>query len=116
MWAVAGSAFCFSHCPERAGDRASARQLGGHNRKRRTDGPVVPVRLRSVGEIRTVLERTCGEMAATEAGLSKTRGLVALLTLAWALVEGSETESRLCRIEAALAKQDRENAEGGGFG
>ena len=99
-----GRPFCFAHDPERAAERADARQRGGYNRRtpKATDPEGYPTRLRSVGDVQALLERALADTWAQENSGARTQALVRLAHGALKALEVGDLEERLARLEARL--------------
>jgi len=102
--ALQGRPFCFAHDPERAQERADARQRGGYNRRtpKATDPEGYPTRLRSVGDVQAVLERALADTWAQENSGARTQALVRLAHGALKALEVGDLEGRLAALEARL--------------
>ena len=97
--------YCFSHDPERAGDAAEARRLGGL--RRRKEGTIALAfdlpGLDSVEGIRRLLDIVVTDGLGLENGIARLRVLIAAAAAAIRLLETAEFEDRLAALEAALA-------------
>lgn len=99
-----GRPFCFAHDPERAQERADARQRGGYNRRtpKATDPEGYPARLRCVADVQAVLERALADTWQQENSGARTQALVRLAHGALKALEVGDLEERLARLEARL--------------
>jgi hypothetical protein len=103
MAPLSDSAFCWSHDPARASERAAARRRGGANSSRA--GPATdpgPVDLGSAEAIRALLAEETRATLRQVPSLRRSRAVVALLTLAVKLLEVGEMEARLGALEQQL--------------
>lgn len=94
---------CFVHDPERAGEAADARRLGGLRRKReRTVADAYElVGLDSVDGIRRVIEIGVFDALGLESSIPRTRVLISAAGAATRLLETADFEERLRFLEAA---------------
>lgn len=94
---------CFVHDPERAGDAADARRLGGLRRRReRTVADAYElVGLDSVDGIRRVIEIGVFDALSLESSIPRTRALISAAGAAARLLETADFEERLRYLEAA---------------
>ncbi len=97
-----GRPFCFAHDPDRAAERADARQRGGYNRRtpKATDPDGYPTRLRSVADVQALLEATLRDTTLQENSGSRTQALVRLAHGALKALEVGDLEERLAALEA----------------
>jgi hypothetical protein len=104
MAPLRGERFCWNHDPAHAADRAAARKRGGRNSSRAgpVGLPVEPVRLRSVEDVRTMLEDVATETMRLANSNQRSRTLAALLGLALRTLEVGELEARLEALEEQL--------------
>lgn len=102
--ALQGRPFCFAHDPDRAAERADARQRGGYNRRTpKALGPDgYPTRLRCVGDVQGLLEAALADTVQQENSGSRTQALVRLALGALKVLELGDLEERLAVLEARL--------------
>lgn len=105
--ALDGEDFCFTHHPDRAGERAKARKAGGQARTaiRLPAGP--PARsLQTADDVRALLSDVISNVIRGEMDgrTANTIGFLAGVTLK--AIQISEVEQRLRRIEAAVRPGD----------
>ena len=104
--------WCFWHHPEHQKDATEARRLGGNRRKR--EGMVAGAYefngLRSVDDIRRLLEIAVVDALGLDNSIARVRALASLAVAAVKLLESGEFEERLEAIEAVL--EPRRLAEG----
>lgn len=105
MSPLTDSDFCWTHDPARAVDRAAARKRGGQNSSRAglVGVSVEPVRLRTVEDVRTLLEDVVADTLALANSNARSRTLASLLTLALKALEVGELEERLVALEILLS-------------
>ncbi|HEU4630158.1 MAG TPA: hypothetical protein VFS08_10460 [Gemmatimonadaceae bacterium] len=105
MRPLRGRPFCWTHDPERAPDRAAARKLGGHRRKRGT-GEDVPesLQLRDLQSVQELLERAVREALAMDTSAERCRLLLSAVDRATQLLKVGEHEQRLAALEQRLAE------------
>lgn len=105
-YAVEGSAFCFWHCPEQAEARRAARVSGGLARQGRVgvlrggQGVVVP--LKSLADVVQLLEQTVSDVLTLENSISRARAVGYLAGIAARVLEASDLEERIVRLEQQL--------------
>jgi hypothetical protein len=95
------SAFCWTHDPARAADRAEARRRGGKAHGY-PPAEVAPVTFTDAHTIRAELERLYAEAKAGQVPPERTRTLNALLGRAVELLNITEFEARLLALESRL--------------
>ncbi len=102
-----GRPYCFAHDPDRAAERADARQRGGYNRRtpKAGDAGEYPTRLRSVADVQAVLERALADTWAQENSGSRTQALVRLAHGALKALEVGDLENRIAILEAQLGNE-----------
>lgn len=101
--ALKGSDYCYMHSPERAGERAAARRLGGQHRgSHALEASSLPAKVRTVEDVLAVLDYTREELAALDNGIPRARALIALAGSYLQALEVGELEARLEALEAAL--------------
>jgi hypothetical protein len=104
------SAYCWSHDPALAAERAAARKRGGTaSHSRLTDSlPSQPaVQLRNVTALQSVLEHVVNDELARSPSAQRTRTVVYALTLALKTLEVGEFEQRLTALEQRLGKKEK---------
>jgi hypothetical protein len=109
------AAYCFLHDPDRAEDAAKARHAGGVRRRREgTLGVVYDLQgLETVAGIRRLLEIVVDDALGLDAGIGRSRILVAVANSATKLLETAELEARLEALEGAVRLlQRREPSKG----
>ena len=105
-YAVEGYRFCFGHCPELAEQRKAGRVSGGLARQGRSgvlrggQGVVVP--LASLSDVVQLLEQTVGDVLALENSIARARAVGYLAGIAARVLEASELEQRIARLEEKL--------------
>jgi hypothetical protein len=104
------AAYCFLHDPARAEDAAKARQAGGIRRRREgTLGVVYDLQgLETAAGIRRVLDIVVGDALGLDAGIGRSRILVAVANSAIKLLETAELEARLEALEGAVRLLQRQ--------
>ena len=102
--ALHGRPFCYAHDPDRAAERADARQRGGYNRRtaKGADPEGYPAHLRCVADVQAVLERALADTWAQENSGARTQALVRLAHGALKALEVGDLEERLAALEARL--------------
>ncbi len=112
MATLKGETWCFSHHPDREGERQAARKRGG--RRNRSSGTVL-----SLVEDESALPLELGDMKAVQGALNlvwrdtlrqensgqRSRTLVAILTAAMKALEVGEYEERIRALEQAANLQ-----------
>jgi len=109
---LVNSQWCNVHDPARARVRAEARRRGGLNRRTPRSAPPPPPGAVAIRSVPTIQERLEGELADAlkrENSDSRTRSVVALLTLALKCLEVGEVEERLAALEARISEQSNNN-------
>lgn len=113
-FAIAGSQYCFTHDPARAGQRAAAHSAGGKARHGRIIGPMkassagpgaAPVTLASVGDVVKLLECEVNSMLTLEPSLSRGQTIARLAMVFIKAFEVSEIEQRLDALEKRIVGQ-----------
>ena len=98
------STLCFLHDPNRAEDAAKAQHAGGVRRRREgTLGVVYDLQgLETAAGIRRVLEIALDDALGLEAGIGRSRILIAVANSAMKLLETADFEARLDALEGAV--------------
>jgi hypothetical protein len=106
------SEYCFMHDPSREQERDEARRLGGLRRRREKSVALVYqwLGLRSVQQIRRVLEVAVVDTLAQDNSPARSRALAYLASLALKALEVGELEERVAALEDAL--QDQRSGRG----
>jgi len=96
--------FCLWHDPAHADEVAEARRLGGMRRRRETAvaGAYSFEGLRTVEQIRRLVEIAVTDTLGLENSVARARTLAYLAQTATKLLEVGELEERLAAVEAAL--------------
>jgi hypothetical protein len=104
------AAYCFLHDPDRAEDAAKARQAGGIRRRREgTLGVAYDLQgLDNVAGIRRLLEIVVADALGLDAGVGRSRILIAAATAATKLLDTGEHEARLEALEGAIRLLQRQ--------
>lgn len=116
-YAVEGSAFCFWHCPELAEARKAARVSGGLARHGRTgilDASRGGVQLETVGDVLVLLERALSDALVLENSIARARAVGYLVSVAVKVLEVTELERRVTRLEERQAERELQNTRGTG--
>jgi hypothetical protein len=106
--------YCFAHDPERAGEAAEARRLGGL--RRRKEGTIAVAYdlpgLDTVAGIGRLLQIVSTDGLAMDNGVPRLRALISTAVAATNLLKVGEFEERLAGLEAAIrqAHSDEEAA------
>ena len=100
--------YCFAHSPRRSKARALARKKGGYNRRAapRGDPDQVPVKIRTMEDVLTLLDFTTAETLTQENSIARTRALVALAGAYTAAILKGELEARVSALEERYGKVD----------
>ncbi len=102
MHPIRGEQYCYTHHPSKAAARAESRKRGGVRRRR----PKTPVpeawELRSVADVRGLLEHTISDTLALENGVSRARALGYLANTALECIKVGELEDRVAAMEQRL--------------
>jgi hypothetical protein len=97
------SGFCFAHDPALGRKRASARKLGGHNRRRSAnDSPFPACDVQSAIGLAAFCEAVMRETWTLERGVARSRTLGYLAQVQKGILEIGEIETRLAALEAAF--------------
>ena len=101
------SDYCLMHSPEHAEEVAEARHLGGLRRRREVavSGAYEFAGLRTVADIRRILEIGVLDTLGLENSIARARTLAYLAMTAIKLLEVGELEQRLAALEAAIHGQ-----------
>ena len=104
------AAYCFLHDPDRAEDAAKARQAGGIRRRREgTLGVAYDLGgLDNVAGIRRLLEIVVADALGHDAGVGRSRILIAAATAATKLLDTGEHDARLEALEGAIRLLQRQ--------
>jgi hypothetical protein len=96
--------FCFLHDPDRAEDAAKARQAGGIRRRREgTLGVAYDLQgLDNVAGIRRLLEIVVADALGLDAGVGRSRILIAAANSSIKLLETAEVPARIEALEGAV--------------
>ena len=101
------SGFCFAHDPALGRKRASARKLGGRNRRRSAnDSPFQACDVQSAIGLAAFCEAVMRETWTLEAGVQRARTLGYLAQVQKGILEIGELETRVEAIEAALKSRE----------
>ncbi len=102
MAPVTGSPYCFAHSPERARERAEAREHGGRHRQSGSGTMVSaePVQLRDLASLQTLLENAVSDTLQQENSAQRSRTIGYLAGIALRALEVGELEERLAALEA----------------
>ena len=101
------SGYCFAHDPALGRKRASARKLGGHNRRRSAnDSPFPACDVQSAIGLAAFCEAVMRETWTLEAGVQRARTLGYLAQVQKGILEIGELETRVEAIEAALKSRE----------
>ena len=102
-YAVKGSAFCLTHSPERARERAARNRRGGLARiiPKATAGQDAP-RIESIGDVLLLVNLTIADVWLLENTASRARALLAAAETAIKTLQIGELEARVAAIESAL--------------
>lgn len=105
---LAGSRFCWAHCPENREQRRQARALGGRRRPRIGRPAAVAGRtaLRTVEDILRLLERATADQLALPNSAQRNRTLATLAGAALRALEVGELEMRLRQLERAAGMRE----------
>jgi hypothetical protein len=99
---VDGSPYCNSHNEAVRERTEAARRLGGQRRRRHHAPPPDAVSLRTVEDALALLERAAGDALRLDTGVARVRALVQCAVAAVGILESTEIEERLTRLEEAL--------------
>jgi hypothetical protein len=103
---LSGSKWCFMHHPQRARERAEARKRGGHNRRTpRAAGVDGPTSLRSLDDVKALLEEALADTRLQENSAARSRTMVSIALTAIRCVEVGDLEERVARLEEAVSVQ-----------
>lgn len=113
-YARPGGDFCFAHDPERAAARAEARKLGGYGRRTGHAGDLaaVPHQVKSLADVRAILDYSLLETLALDNSVLRTRALIALANEYTHVLEISDLEERVRRLEERSNVQTANRADG----
>ena len=97
-------AFCFWHHPDHAKEAADARRLGGVRRKRESlvGGAYEFSGLRSVDDIRRLLEIAVADGLGLDNSVARARLLVSVALAGVKLLEVGDIEERLAQLESVI--------------
>jgi hypothetical protein len=109
------AAYCFLHDPDRAEDAAKARQAGGIRRRREgTLGVAYDLQgLDNVGGIRRLLEIVVADALGLDAGVGRSRILIAAANSAIKLLETTDFAARLEALEGMVRLLQRQGLPNG---
>jgi hypothetical protein len=109
------SGFCFTHNPEFAQERATARRKGGLQKAAPhfADENLCPKRVRSIEGVLTVLDYALQETIGLSNGVQRGRLLVSIAHGYIEAIKTSELEQRLEALEAAMKARKNEQSEKG---
>ena len=98
------SDFCLSHDPDHVQEAQEARRLGGQRRRREriVSGAYEVSGLRTIEDIRRILEIATLDALGLENSIARNRLLVSIVPPALKLIEVGEMDERLEAIEAVL--------------
>ena len=97
------SPWCYTHSPDRAGERAAARKRGGDYRKPRPVAGSPPSELRTVPDIMALLEHAM--RMAMAGSVPPARTLAYIASVAFKGLEVGSIEERLVSLEAAAGQR-----------
>lgn len=102
MAAVKGGRFCFTHSPERAAERATARKLGGYNRHtpHAGDPSTIPPKIATVEDAGALLSYVLAELLVMDNGIARARALLSAYEMYLKSIEQTEIIKRLEALEA----------------
>ena len=103
-FAVGGSRFCFAHDPDRATARDEARRRGGRA-GRVTTLPESSVRVRSLGDVLSLVEESINDVRAGRVDVRVANAVGYLANIAIRAIEQGDLAERLAALEAVLAPE-----------
>jgi hypothetical protein len=109
-YALADSAYCFAHDPQRRQERTQARRAGGyarHGRKLGKIAPAEPVTLGTIRDVCRLLETEVNCVLRLEISLSRAQTIARLAGAFVSAFQVGEIEQRLAALEAALLEKDK---------
>jgi Fe-S cluster assembly ATPase SufC len=111
MRPLRGSEWCWTHDPDKAGDRVAARLKGGQNRRTPSrSASMAPPSLRTVDEIQQGIDHVWLDTLEQENSAQRSRTLVAILTAALNVLDKERFEERLAALEQAAGQNWRRAA------
>lgn len=110
-YAVTGSAYCFTHEPSRARERAEAHKRGGRNRPRPTNETPFPetADVKTATGLLLLMEQLLKDTWTLESSLTRSRTLGYLAQVQKGVLEVGELEQRVQAIEKALTARGDKN-------
>ena len=110
-FAVAGSAFCFAHSPERADERDDARRRGGQaGRSATLPDSALPVR--SLGDVLALVGLTVNDVRSGRVDVRVANAVGVLANVAARVIQQADLEARLEALEAVLEPERRRAVAG----
>lgn len=106
-----GSDYCWIHDPEKTKERTAARKLGGHHRKRSKVAEVPEgLDLSTVEGVQQLLEVAATDLLACDNGVSRSRALSYIASVALKARETAALEDEIAEIKALLSGRGVPNA------
>ncbi len=108
MPVIKNGAWCFTHDPASARDRAAAHKLGGARTRvdHGSDGALLPQAPRTINDAMIILDYTLRELLPLENSIQRARALIALVAGYIDALKVGELEARLAAIESALKSRE----------
>ena len=109
-YAVAGSAYCYHHDPERADERRLARRRGGFHRHGRRIGSVgqsPTVSLDTMVDVARLLQGTINDALQLENSLQRARTIGYLAALLIKALDIAVFEERIAQLERTLKLREK---------
>ena len=104
--AMRGSQYCYMHAPEKEGERAAARRLGGHRRGAHAgDASSLPASIKTIEDVLTLLDYTREELSALDNGIPRARALIALAGEYIHALDIGSIEARILALEEAARNE-----------
>lgn len=94
-----GRAYCFTHDPASARDRAAAHRKGGQRTRTEHGAAELPRQVNTIEQARGILEYTLAEIGNHENSLARARVLIALFDSFIKALEIGELEQRIKALE-----------------
>jgi hypothetical protein len=105
-WPIRGEAYCLWHSPTHQDEADEARRLGGLRRRREKTlaGAYDITGLRSIEDLRRILEIVVLDTLGLENSVARSRTLISAVLAGTRLHEIGDVEARLAALEAALGR------------
>ncbi len=104
-FAISGSKYCFTHDPAKAAERLIAHRKGGFNHPHQHDAPMPECDLRTTSGLSLLMDNAIRETWKLQNSLTRERTLAYLVQVQRSVLEVSDIEARIKRLEDIVAAE-----------